>query len=306
MTQTYQAEHFTGAQLDYFMKKVNSGEIAGRGLEIDAEGNLNCSVPGYSKLIYSYTHTGNPEVHPTDLDITTGIFTAPAHGIDGFTATYVVVHPPYYIGEPVSYLPGGMVLGEVTTTGRAQAYYFNVIDEDHFALTASVSSSEYLTFTENENMDFSKFHFEMPNLQGQELVIEGLDVQECLLVVKGRMHSNFKRVHPTNRMDFGNCTGAVGYDAGFGSDQYGSCYFGRPGYNYFYGVVEFKMLGDRHAYQVNNVDYVMYAADGKAKFYHNRQYFHMRLTSNEIEGLYLGGDQKGALYNGSTLEVYAK
>ena len=51
MTKTYQAKHFTGAQLDDWMQKVSSGEVAGRGLEFDSQGNLCCSVPGYSKKV---------------------------------------------------------------------------------------------------------------------------------------------------------------------------------------------------------------------------------------------------------------
>ena len=92
MAKTYQAEHFTGAQLDTIMHKVISGEIAGRGLEIDSLGNLHCSVPGYSKKVFSYTHTSNAQVQPTELDVATGIFTAPAHAMAEGKKVVVAMH----------------------------------------------------------------------------------------------------------------------------------------------------------------------------------------------------------------------
>ncbi len=307
MAKTYQAEHFTGAQLDDFMQKVLSGDIAGRGLEIDESGQLSCSVQGYSKLVYSYVHTGNNEIHPTELDISTGIFTAPLHGYPNHRAAYVAMNGTHHIGTPYAYLPGGLLLGETTNTSTNKMYYVQVIDENHFGLSGT-STGDIITFTENAGMDLSKFHFE--DVGVHELTIEGLNLRECLMVVKGKIHNNYRHIHPTNRISFGttgNLVGGIGYDATMGTDSYGSCYFGRPGYNYTYGTLEFKMLGERQVYQVNNVDYIMYESDtGKPLFKHNRQYYHMILEDDFIPGIYMGGSLNGGMFNGTTVEVYAK
>ena len=305
MTKTYQAEHFTGAQLDDFMQKVNSGDLAGRGLTMDEQGRMHCSVDGYSRLLYSYTYQDNQEIHPTEVDLATGIFTAPAHGANDKAQLVVAMNPPHHIGEPYSFLPYGLMLGGTGNTSTGQIYVLRLIDEDHFAISLS-ATQDYQTFTEPTSLDFSKFHFEVITPAVQELRIEGLDVQECLLVVKGRFYNYFKQLHPTNRVDFNDKTGGIGYDAAFGTDQYGSSYFGRPGYNYMHAAIECSILGDRHALQVHNTDYVMYAQDNKPTFRHNRQYFHMLLSSNTIEGMMFGGGGNVAMYNGTTLEVYAK
>lgn len=308
MTKTYQAEHFTGAQLDDFMKKVNSGELAGRGLEIDDTGTLHSTVQGYSKLVYTYTHTGNIEIHPTDLDLETGLFTAPAHGIENYMTIYATMNDGYNIGQPYRYLPVGLLLGTTSNTSTGQTYVLRYVDEDHFKIATS-GVADPLTFTapESGEMDLGKFHFEVIDLTvGQQYVIEGLDAQECLMVVKGKIVNYFRHIHPTNRVDFGSYTGGQAYDAAFNVDITGACYFGRPGYNFSYGVFEFKMMGGCHAYQVNNVNYVTYpAGGGKPEIRNIRQYYHWLLSSDKIEGLFLNSEQ-GHFLNGSTVEVYVK
>ncbi len=306
MANIYQAKHFTGEQLDNLMQKVQSGEIAGRGLDIDAQGNLFSTVPGYSRKVFSYTHTGNREVRPTDLDVTTGVFTAPGHGITNHEHFYVTVDYPDNIGAPYSFLPSGLVLGGTTNTSTGQLYYAQVIDADHFCLSTT-ATDEIITYTAKNTMDLSKFHFEFvtPN----ELTIEGLNLNECLMVVKGKIQNNFKFVHPTNRVQYGSNgsqNGAVAYDLGIGVDAYGSCYFGRPGYNFIYATLEFKMMDEKQVYQVNNVDFVYYTEAGAPTLRHNRQYFHIRLTTDCIEGITMYGTMNGGFYNGTTVEVYAK
>ena len=49
----------------------------------------------------------------------------------------------------------------------------------------------------------------------------------------------------------------------------------------------------------------MYSDAGVATYRHNRQYFHMLLSSDKIEGITLDGYNSGAFYNGTTVEVYA-
>ncbi len=307
MTKTYQAEHFTGAQLDGVMQKVLSGEMAGKGLEFDAEGNLNCAKHGYSRLLYSYTHTGNPQAQPTALDITTGIYTAPKHGFTNLMPVYAAMNGQYNIGAPYRYLPGGLELGVASNTGNAQMYYCRVIDEDHFAISKE-STGDYLTYTSTADTDVSTFHFE--NIGTHELIIEGVDVRECLLVINGKILNNIRWIHPTGKLMFanskGNQTGAKAYDAAMGTDTFGSCYFGRPGFNYVYGMIEFQMRDGRHVTQVNNVDYVLYSTGGAPTILRNRQYYHMRLSGDTIEGITMYGDQYGGFFNGTTVEVYAR
>ena len=306
MAKTYQAEHFTGEQLDGFMKKVNQGALAGRGLEFDENGNLACTVPGYTKRIFSYTHTTNREVRPTALDVATGIFTAPAHGLLNGESFYITVDYPYNIGTPYAYLPGGISLGGTANTSTCTTYYARVVDADHFGMSTA-SAGEIMTFTANETMDVSKFHFEF--LGRTDLNVEGLDLEECMMVVKGKIRNNIRYVRPTNMIKFGtngNKTGGIAYDAAFGTDAYGSCYFGRPGYNYVYATLEFKMINERQVLQTNNVDYIVYNDQHSPVFKHNRQFFHMMLDGNRIAGITMYGDLVGGFFNGTTVEVYAK
>ena len=308
MTKTYQAKHFTGAQLDDWMQKVSSGEVAGRGLEFDSQGNLCCSVPGYSKKVYSYTHMDNLQVQPTELDLTTGIFTAPAHGMRDTANVVVTMNDPYYLGAPYDHLPVGLSLGTVSNTATATLYFLRVVDKDHVAISTT-HDGEYLTYTAPADLDVSKFHFEDVD-KTHELNIKNLNLQECLVVIRGKIMNYFRWIHPNNRLvfgtGFGNHMGGQAYDGSFGADAFGSCNFGRPGYNFTYGTIEFKKMGDRHICQIVNADYVMYSEAGVPTFRHNRQYFHTLLSNENIEGITIYGNMNGAFYNGTTVEVYAK
>lgn len=269
----------------------------------------DAKFPSYPKLVYSYTHTGNFQVQPTELDLATGIFTAPAHGLDSWVSVVVTMNDSYYVGAPYDYLPVGLSLGEVSNTATATKYFLNKVDEDHVALSETFNGA-YLTFTKPAALDVSKFHFEAVAGLSQELTIENLDLQECLIVVNGKIMNSFRWVHPTNRLvfgtGFGNHMGAQSYDANFGTDTFGSCFFGRPGYNFTYATIEVKMMSERHAHQIVNADYIMYSDSGAPTFRHNRQYYHMLLSSDKIEGMKLYGNADGAFFNGTTVEVYAK
>ena len=306
MATVYQARYFTGEQLDGLMQKVNDKTLAGRGLKFDADGNLTCTVPGYTKRVFSYTHTTNKELHPTALDINTGIFTAPAHGLYNNATFFVTVEYPYNIGTPYAYLPTGITLGGTGNSSSCTMYYAQVVDEDHFSISTA-RDGETLTFTQNDTMDLNKFHFEF--LNRTDLTIEGLDLDECLVVVKGKIRNNIRYVHPLGKISFGssgNLIGGIAYDASIGTDSYGSCYLGRPGYNFTYATIEFKMIGERQVYQVNNVDYLLYYESGTPMLKHNRQYFHLMLDTDSITGITMYGDMLGCFYNGTTVEVYAK
>lgn len=260
----------------------------------------------YPRKIFSYTHTTNKEVHVTDVDLATGVFTSPAHGISNSQTVFVSVHYPYNIGTPLAYLPTGLILGSTGNTSTSQMYYVNKIDADHFAVRTT-STGEDVTFTENPTMDLSKFHFEF--LGRTDLNIEGLDLRECLLVFKGKIRNNIRWVRPTNTIlfgDDGNRVGAVAYDGAFGTDMYGSCYFGRPGYNHCYATAEFRMIDQNEVYQVIESSYVMYSETGTPTLKHNRQFFHLMLEGDKIDGITMYGDLMGGFFNGSTVEVYAK
>ena len=275
----------------------------------DDDGNLLAVSPTdlrYPKLVFTYTHTTNKEVHVTDVDLTTGVFTSPEHGISNSQTVFVSVHYPYNIGTPLAYLPTGLILGDTGNTSTSKMYYVNKIDADHFAVRTT-STGEDVTFTENPTMDLSKFHFEF--LGRTDLNIEGLDLRECLLVFKGKIRNNIRWVRPTNTIlfgDGGNRVGAIAYDGAFGTDMYGSCYFGRPGYNHCYATAEFRMIDQNEVYQVIESSYVMYSETGTPTLKHNRQFFHLMLEGDKIDGITMYGDLMGGFFNGSTVEVYAK
>lgn len=310
MANTYQAKHFTGEQLDGFMQKVQDGSVAGRGLEIDQNGVLQNTVLGYSKKIYSYTHTGNKEAHVTAVDIATGVFTSANHGLSTNDLVSVTMNPPHNIGLPYDHLPGGLLLSADYTNNSksAKTYFVRVVDANSFTLMDPTDATD-VVLTENSKMDLTKFHFELvPG--GMELELTGLNLQECLIVVKGKIYNSFRWVHPTNRVPFGtgdgNKTGGVSYDLQTGSDNYGSSNLGRPGYNYHYSTVEIKTMGNKQAYQYNDQSHVVYTDANIPQFKHTRQYYHMQLTSDTIEGIKMYGNTNGGFYNGTTVEVYAR
>lgn len=281
----------------------------------DTDGNLAAVSPvdpRYPNLVFTYTHTGNKEVYVTDLDVSTGVFTSPGHGLANNSVVVVTMNIPHNIGMPYSFLPIGLIMGDSTSnTGTATPYYVNVVDENHFTISLT-SGGEAVALSKRSTMDISKFHFEqMPD--GMELEIAELNTDACLLVVKGRVYNSFRWVRPTNIIKFdsgsgdGNRMGGMGYDTNMGVDSYGSCNLGRPGYNYTYAQVEMRAMGDQQAYQVNNEDYVTYSeSSGSPSIKHSRKFYHLRLTQDLIEGVKMYGTTDGAFFNGTTVEVYTR
>ena len=310
MTKTYQAEHFTGKQLDDFMHKVQSGDLAGRGLEIDRNGVMHSTVPGYSTLRYTYEHSGNKEIHVTAVDNSTGTFTSAAHGLAQNDIVVATVHYPYNIAMPFDYLPKGLKLCVLynSVTDSAQKYYVQVVDENTFKLSLE-ADGDAVIFSTNNKMDVSKFHFEQVPT-GMELEIAGLDCKECLVVVRGKILNSFRFVRPTNMIPYGTGlgvrTGGVSFDSFTASDTYGSCNLGTAGYNFSYSTLEFKVMEHNQVYQVNNHDYAVYADLNIPYYKHERQYYHMNLTSDVIEGIKMYGDRAGGFFNGTKVEVYTR
>lgn len=310
MTKTYQAEHFTGRQLDNFMHKVHSGDLAGRGLEIDTNGVMHSTVPGYSTLRYTYEHSGNKEIHVTAVDNSTGTFTAAAHGLAQNDIVVATVHYPYNIAMPYDHLPKGLKLCVLynSNVDSAQKYYVQVVDANSFRLSLEADGAA-VTFTTNNKMDLSKFHFEQVPTD-MELEIEDLNCKECLIVVRGKIMNSFRFVRPTNMIPYGTGTGirtgGVGLDSLNSTDNSGSCNLGVIGYNFTYSTLEFKVMEHNQLYQVNNHDYAVYSDANIVYYKHERQYYHMNLTSDVIEGIKMYGDRAGGFFNGTKVEVYTR
>ena len=310
MTKTYQAKHFTGEQLDEHMNKVLTKEIAGRGLEIDQDGIMHSTVPGYSTLRYSYEHQGNKEVHATAVNISSGVFTAPGHGFVENDVVVVTLDYPYNLAMPYSILTGGLLLAAnySSNVDSAQKYYVMVVDADNFQLSLT-SGGEPITLKAVSTMDLTKFHFEQVPID-MELEFSELNCKECLILVKGKILNSFRYARPTNIITYGanggNKTGGVAYDVVFGADTWGSCKLGVIGYNYMYATLEYKVLDHQQACQVNNIDYIVYSETSMPNYRHNRQYYHMNLTSDIIEGIKLHGDYHGGFFNGTKVEVYTR
>ena len=279
----------------------------------DTDGNLAAVSPinpMYPNFLWSYTHTGNKEVYVTEVDLTTGAFTATGHDLVDNSIVVATVDPPYNVGLPYDYLPKGLLLSEEATTATksSKTYQVHVIDSDHFSLIDPVDGTG-VTFTSNSKMDLTKFHFEQIP-ENMELELAELNLQECFIVVKGKILNSFRWAHPTNRMSFGtgagNKTGAVSYDTANGTDNYGSCNLGRPGNHYCYATLEMRAMGNQQASQVNTQHYIMYTEQSIPNQKHTRQYFIMRLTSDTIEGVKFYGDTNGGFFNGTSVEVYTK
>lgn len=309
MAKTYQAKHFTGEQLDQHMNKVLTKEIAGRGLEVDGDGIMHSTVPGYSTLVYSYEHQGNKEIYITELDYSTGTFTSVAHGLSNDDVVVLTVDCPYNIGNPYQYIPTGLMLcsNYNSTTESSLPYYVLVVDEDHFQLSKTQGGDKVL-YASKTTVDFTKFHFEMVPTN-MELEIAELNTQECLIVVRGKIFNSFRWVRPTNVILYGdnggNRTGGGSYDTTMGLDTHGSTALGCMGYNHLYGTLEIKMVAENQAYQNNNIDVLVYSS-AMPYCRHTRQYFHMHLTSNMIEGIKMHGDLNGGFFNGTRVEVYTR
>ncbi len=310
MTKTYQARYFSGEQLDEHMHKVLSKDIAGRGLEIDQNGIMHSTVPGYATLRYSYVHEGNKEVYATDVDIAAGVFTAPGHGFAENDTVVVTVDPPYNLAMPYSIMTGGLLLAANynSNVDSAQQYYVKVMDEDHFQLSLT-SGGNPISLRTVSTMDLTKFHFEQVPID-MELEISELNSKECLVVVTGKIFNSFRYASPTNKIMYGinggNRTGGIAYDTVFGADTWGSCKLGVIGYNYMYATLEYKVLDHQQLCQVNNIDYIVYTEGDLPQYRHNRQYYHLNLTSDVIEGIKLYGDYHGGFFNGTKVEVYTR
>ena len=298
MAKTYQANHFTGNQLDEFMGKYLDGTLAGTGLSMDEQGVMHNASRACNKLVYSYTHTSNIQVQPTAVDLATGVFTAEGHGLTANQEVFVVVHAPYHIGTPYACLPGGLEM----ITNKLKSYFVNVIDADTFSLSKT-SGGEVLTYTEVATMDLSQFHFE-----GRELgsfSIGDLPQSEAYhMIIKGRVAAPYRYVHPSNRAYYATSTGGKGDDGAY-VDTYGSVHLGdNGGWGYIKADVYFEFWEAQHVFQITETDTVAYDSTNWPTFIHTRAYNHWRLDGDSIASIYFG--HSGQLCNGTTIEIYAR
>lgn len=304
MANTYQANNFTGKQLDDFMGKVLDKSLAGQGLVIDDQGVMHASNPNYGKKIYSYTHSSNQEVHPIGVNLATGEFTAQSHGLTDGVQVYAVVNAPYHVFYPYRYLPGGLLLGPANGGDLyAQYYYVKVVDENTFSLSTS-AGGETVTFTEVSTMDLSKFYFEVYNTA--HLRITNLpNLKELLVVIKGRMPKGYRYCRPLEHSNESGKLGIVSFDSSTWVDPWGSFWLGATGgWNSAYVEVEMKFIEERHLLTIAEQDYLSFKSDSEIPVAtHTRGYMHNYMSRDDMTGIEL---KDGAFANGTTVEVYSK
>lgn len=259
--------------------------------------------PAYPNLIYRYEHTSNKEVHPTAIDIATGVWTATAHGLKNNQTVYVVVNAPYHLDRPYRYLPGGLKIGADNGKGQfAKKYYATVVDENTFTLSES-SGGAAVTFTEVSTMDLSKFHFE-PHVWTDITISNLPNSTELLFVLKGRMINGHRYIQFNNY----GVAGAVGFD----NDTYvwvggsnAALYLGTTGgWGSMYLTAEIKFIEEKHLLMSVTQDTMSYTPANSSVAQHARKYVHHYMEKDYFNTIKMHMD--GMLANGTTLEVYSK
>lgn len=268
-----------------------------------AKGSGESPFPAYPNLIYAYTHTSNKEVHPTAVDIATGVWTAEGHGLSNNKTVHVVVNAPYHLNKPYNYLPGGLKIGADNGKGQfAKQYYVTVVDEDTFTLSES-EGGEAITFTEVSTMDLSKFHFG-PRAWNDITISNLPQSTELLLVVKGRMINGHRYLSINNA----STAGAKGFDDDTYVNIWGNSaqlFLGAAGgWGSMYLTAEIKFIEDRHVLMTVTYDTMSFASDNSSVVGHVRKYVHHYMTQDYFDQIKLHID--GMLANGTTVEVYAK
>lgn len=292
MAKTYQANNFTGEQLDDFMGKYVQRTLVGTGMSIDSEGVLHSNTRECTKLLYSYTHTRNIEVHPTAVDLTTGVWTSEGHGLAQDNVVFISVHLPYNVRSPYQYLPGGLLLGSVG--GTSTNYYVNIVDDNHFTLSTT-QGGEALTYTEVATMDLSKFHMEKIVRVGSynDFVITDLPKsRDLLLVLNGRINYRYRYFFlRSGTAEASRWEPALGSPNGWCSYQI---------------YLEYHMLEDRHVVQSHKIDAIVFSDANVATVTNvtERSTQHYIMPDDYIDGFRFHNG--GGFYNGTTLEVYGK
>ncbi len=303
MAKTYQASNFTGKQLDEFMGKVLTGELAGSGLKLDSDGVLHNTTPGYGNLVYSYTHTANKEVYVEGVNLATGVFTSTGHGLTANQTVVVAMHAPYHLKEPYKYLPGGLSLG--SQGGNVKIYYVNVLDEDSFSVSET-SGGTAVTFTEVSTMDLTKFHFEVE--KKTDLIINNLPAFDaCKVVVRGRVIDRFRYVNPSPCDVVSGKIGYYSHGAFAGVDQYGSLGIGNSGgFGSLHSEIEFKIVEPGHILSEATEYNLSYNATNGAKANWSKRHIHIYTNQATMTGVLFQSYSGGQFFNGTVVEVYTK
>ncbi len=112
------------------------------------------------QLIFSYTHSSNKIVQPINLDYSTGIWeTSEPHGLSTGNNLILDFQPPNGIAfNPLT------IVKEIFSYNWSTWYVLRVevTDDTHFKLKNATGS--YLTYnqSDNNNVDFTKFRFQVP------------------------------------------------------------------------------------------------------------------------------------------------
>ena len=278
----------------------------------DSEGNLKAVNPyraDYPNLVYSYTHTSNKEVHPTALDLATGVWTAEGHGLTQDQRVFAVVHNPYHYIDSLGYLPGGLETGTAGSSAY-NVYYVNVVDENTFTLSTT-QGGDALTYTEKTNMDLAKFHFEVRNYQ--TYIIKIPESKAACIVIKGRIKGQFQFLCPDDRKDYMSRTGAAHYDSA-SSYSYGYANVGSIGaWGGFMCVAKMEFIEPQHLLvSIESDASTQTSANyGILNIKHGRNYNHFRVEKDILTKIFLGSfqstnNQDAQFFNGTTMEVYTR
>ncbi len=303
MAKTYQANHFTGQQLDEHMSKVLNKSFAGQGLTIDGEGILHNTAPGYGTLLKSYTHTSNKEVHPEAVDVDTGYFTATAHGLVQNQMVFVAVNAPYHLSKPYQLLPKGLQIG-VIPSRIISRYYVQVIDENTFGISTARDGT-VLTYTASSTMDLTKFHFE--EYKTSTITLDGLpNLTEALAVIEGRTAGACRYVEPSGFISNGGYYGFANYDDFTNTaTNMGDTWIGyNCGWGSVYSTIEFKYIGERHLLQTKTEDTLCFGEDNVGQAFHNRTYLHRPMNTDSFTQIKFY--MYFAMFNGTTIRIYGK
>lgn len=303
MANTYQANYFTGQQLDDHMAKVLDKSFAGQGLELDENGVLHNTTPGYGVLVKTYVHTINKEAHPEAIDLTTGYFTVPSHGFTDNQKVFAAVNEPYHLSQPYQYLPKGLLLGGVPSR-TAQIYYIRLIDSNTFGLSTEKDGT-IQTYTQRSTMDLTKFHFEQ--YRQIALKLDGLpDLTDALIVIEGRYAHACRFVETNGRINDSGYYGFVEFDDNNDpGSRLGDSWIGaQGGWGSVYATIEFKRIGANHLLQTKIEDTLCFTENNMGTAYHSRSYIHRAMETGTFNEIQL--HTYNALFNGTTVRVYAK
>lgn len=132
--------------------------------EVDDDlAQLASEVSNLNKPIATYTYDLNPEKTITSIDVETGTFTSPAHGLaNGDMVSFAKNKTTLDAVNPLYFLPNGVLIA---------TYYVINATTDTFQISTAIGGSA-LVMTSNDTMDLTKVHLEI--LSARSITISGL------------------------------------------------------------------------------------------------------------------------------------